>query len=221
MYLVPIGVFALMAVAVSAMGLGYLATLAKYVFTVLLGLGAHFALLTCVLVPLLGRLSPARFLRGMAPAFELAFSTSSSSATLPVTIECATERVGVGKTVASFMLPLGATVNMDGTALYQAVASLFVAEVYGLDLGMQQQFMVFATAVIVSVGAAGIPGASVGMMVIVLASAGIPAEGVGIILGVDRFLDMSRTLVNVTGDAVGSVVVARSEGQLLAPVEAP
>lgn len=118
-------------------------------------------------------------------------------------------------------LPLGATVNMDGTALYQAVASLFIAQVYGLDLGLQQQFMIFLTAAIVSVGAAGIPGASVGMMVIVLASAGIPAEGVGIILGVDRFLDMSRTLVNVTGDAVGSVVVARSEGQLLAPAEAP
>jgi Na+/H+-dicarboxylate symporter len=113
--------------------------------------------------------------------------------------------------VCSFVLPLGATINMDGTALYQAVAAVFVAEVYGANLGLHQQVMIFLTAVIVSVGTAGIPGASVGLMSIVLASAGIPIEGVGLILGVDRFLDMCRTLVNVTGDAVGCMVVQRAE----------
>jgi len=212
MYLAPIGVFALMGKATATLGIDYILLLAKYCFTVLLGLGLHFCVLTFVILIVVGRMSPLRFLRGMSPAIELAFSTSSSSATLPVTIDCASERVGVSRNVCSFMLPLGATINMDGTALYQAVSCLFIAQVYGLDLSIQQQFIVFATASIVSLGVAGIPGASIGMMSIVLASAGIPVEGVGIVIGVERFLDMCRTLVNVTGDSVGTVVVGRSEG---------
>ena len=124
-------------------------------------------------------------------------------------MRCVTERLGVDKNISSFMLPLGATVNMDGTALYLSVASLFVAQVYGLDLSVQAQFMVFLTAVLASIGTAGIPGASLGLMGIIFTAAGIPAEGIGIVIGVDRLLDMSRTVVNITGDAVGAVVVAQ------------
>ena len=155
-----------------------------------------------------------RFLRGMAPAFQLAFSTSSSSATLPVTIECATKRVGADQNISNFMLPVGATINMDGTALYLTVASLFVAQVYGMNLSLQAQFMVFLTAVLASVGTAGIPGASIGLMGIIFSAAGIPVEGIAIVIGVDRLLDMSRTVVNITGDSLGAVVISRSEGKL-------
>lgn len=211
MLLAPIGVFSLMAKAVATMGIDYLMALAKYCMTVVLGLSFHFIFLSVIMVGLFARISPIRFLKGMAPALQLAFSTSSSSATLPVTIHCATKRMGARKSIASFVLPLGATINMDGTALYQAVAALFIAQVYGLGLSMQQQVAVFFTAIIVSIGTAGIPGASVGMMVIVLKAAGIPLEGVGIVIGVDRVLDMCRTLVNVAGDAAGTMVVARSE----------
>lgn len=212
MVLAPIGVFALMAKAISELGLHYVVTLTKYSFTVLFGLGLHFCVLSFVICPLLGGISPLRFLRGMIPAFEVSFSTSSSSATLPVTIECASRRVGANKNICNFMLPIGATINMDGTALYLSVASLFIAQVYGIHLTFQAQLMVFLTAVLVSVGTAGIPGASIGLMGIILTSAGIPVEGIGIVIGVDRILDMSRTVVNITGDSVGTVVVSRSEG---------
>ena len=214
MYLAPIGVFALMAKTISELGIEYMMTLAKYFCTVLLALTLHFCVLTCIIGPLLGKISPLRFLRGMAPAFQVAFSTSSSSATLPVTIECATKRVGADQNISNFMLPVGATINMDGTALYLTVASLFVAQVYGLDLSLQAQFMVFLTAVLASVGTAGIPGASIGLMGIIFSAAGIPIEGIAIVIGVDRLLDMSRTVVNITGDSLGAVVISRSEGKL-------
>lgn len=217
MALAPIGVFALMAKVITELGLDYLVTLAKYTVTVLGGLAAHFCVLTLLLIPLLARISPRRFLTGMAPAFEVSFSTSSSSATLPVTIRCATENVGADKNIANFMLPIGATVNMDGTALYVTVASIFIGQVYGIPMPLHSQVMIFLTAVMVSVGTAGIPGASIGLMAIILNAAGIPAEGVGIVIGVDRILDMSRTVVNITGDSVGSVVLSRSEGLLEDP----
>lgn len=217
MYLAPIGVFSLMAGAIAGMGLGYLGTLAAYVFTVILGLSLHFCFLVFILVPFLARYSPIRFIRAMAPALELGFSTSSSSATLPVSLECITERVGVSKSVAGFMLPLGATVNMNGTALYQAVAAVFIAQVYGMELHLQGQMLIFLTSILVSVGTAGIPGASVGLMVLVLSSVGLPAEGIGLILGVDRFLDMCRTTVNVVDDSVCAAIVAYTEGELNPP----
>ncbi len=212
MYLAPIGVFALMARVIAELGLGYIAMLGKYCFTVLFGLAIHFCLLTCVLVPLFGRVSPLRFLRGMIPVFEVAFTTSSSAATLPVTLDCTTRRVGADRNIANFVLPLGVTINMDGTALYVAVASLFIAEVYGVAVPFQGQLMVFLTAVLVSVGAAGIPGASIGLLGIILQSIGAPIEGIAVVVGVDRLLDMSRTVVNVTGDSVGTVIISRSEG---------
>jgi len=214
MYLAPIGVFALMAKTISELGIEYMATLTKYFFTVLFGLGLHFLVLSCIICPLLSGVSPKRFLRGMAPAFQLAFSTSSSSATLPVTIECTAKRVGADQNISNFMLPVGATINMDGTALYLTVASLFVAQVYGLDLNLQDQIMVFLTAVLASVGTAGIPGASIGLMGIIFSAAGIPVEGIAIVIGVDRLLDMSRTVVNITGDSVGAIVISHSEGKL-------
>ena len=216
MRLAPIGVFALMTCAVSDLGLVYMVTLAKYFCTVMLGLSLHFCLLCLVICPLLGGVSPRRFLRHMIPVFQVAFSTSSSSATLPVSIECVSKRVGADRDITQFMLPVGATINMDGTALYLTVAAVFISQVYGMDLGFQQQFMIFLTAILSSVGTAGIPGASIGLMGIVLASAGIPVEGIAIVIGVDRLLDMSRTVVNVTGDCVGVLVVSRSEGKMSA-----
>ncbi|MFO7775666.1 MAG: dicarboxylate/amino acid:cation symporter [Candidatus Hydrogenedentota bacterium] len=217
MYLAPIGVFALMGNVIATMGLEYIPMLALYVFTVIAALALHFVVLVFIVLPLLGGISPKRFLRGMAPAIQLAFSSSSSSATLPVTMDCATRRVGSSKKISSFMLPLGATINMDGTALYQAVAVLFIAQVYAVGLTLPEQFLVFLTAVVVSIGTAGIPGASVGLMSIVLASVGLPLEGIGIVIGVDRFLDMCRTLVNINGDAVGTVVVSQLEHDMGEP----
>ncbi|MBI4559535.1 MAG: dicarboxylate/amino acid:cation symporter [Candidatus Hydrogenedentes bacterium] len=221
MLLAPIGVFALMTKVVATLGALSIYMLGKYCLTVILGLIVHFLVLVFVLLPLLGRFSPWQFLKGVAPALELAFATSSSSATLPVTLDCTQRRLGVSPSVTNFVIPLGTTVNMDGTALYQAVAALFIAQVYGVHLGLQEQFMVFFTAIIVSIGTAGIPGASIALMSIVLASAGIPVEGIGIIIGVDRFLDMSRTVVNVVGDSIASVIVARSEGYPLQPQPKP
>lgn len=217
MRLAPIGVFALMTGAVSDLGLAYMLTLAKYFCTVMLGLSLHFCLLCLVICPLLGGVSPRRFLRGMAPVFQVAFSTSSSSATLPVSIECVTKRVGADRDITNFMLPVGATINMDGTALYLTVAAVFVSQVYGMHLGFQQQLMIFLTAILASVGTAGIPGASIGLMGIIFGAAGIPVEGIAIVIGVDRLLDMSRTVVNVTGDCVGVMVVSRSEGKKCQP----
>ena len=217
MYLAPIGVFTLMSKAIAELGIDYVVSLAWYVVTVVTGLGLHFALLVCVVLPLAARVSPWRFIAGFAPAIELSFSTSSSSATLPVTIDCTSRRIGADENIANLMLPIGATVNMDGTALYQAVAVLFIAQVLNKDLTIAQQFGVFLSAIMVSIGTAGIPGGSIALMPLVLKQAGIGAEYIGIIIGVDRFLDMCRTVVNITGDSVGALVVSRSEGAIIKP----
>jgi Na+/H+-dicarboxylate symporter len=217
MYLAPIGVFTLMSKAIAELGIEYLVSLAWYVATVVTGLGLHFAFLVCIVLVLAARVSPLRFLKGIAPALELSFSTSSSSATLPVSIDCTSRRIGADENVTNFMLPIGATVNMDGTALYQAVAVLFIAQVLNKDLTIAQQFGVFLSAIMVSIGTAGIPGGSVALMPLVLKQAGIGAEYIGIVIGVDRFLDMCRTVVNITGDSVGAIVVSRSEGAPITP----
>jgi len=214
MKLAPMAVFTLMAKATGEFGTSYLQTLSLYMLTVLLGLTVHFLILTCVLVPLLGGVSPRRFFKAMMPALTLAFGISSSSATLPLTIHCTHRRLGVDRGVCEFMLPLGATVNMDGTALYQAVAVMFLAFANGLHPTFGQQAAVFAGAVLVSIGTAGIPGGSIALMPITLGLLGIGPETIGLIIGLDRLLDMSRTVVNITGDAVGCIVVARSEGKL-------
>ena len=157
------------------------------------------------------------FFRGISPAQLLAFSTSSSAATLPVTMECAEENLGVEKEVASFVLPVGATVNMDGTSLYQAVAALFIAQAYSIELTFADQLTIVLTATLASIGSAAVPGAGMVMLVIVLGAIGVPEQGLALIFAVDRILDMCRTTVNVTGDATVSMLVARSIGKLGKP----
>ena len=157
------------------------------------------------------------FFKGIGPAQLVAFSTSSSGATLPVTMERCQEKLGVSEEVSSFVLPLGATINMDGTALYQAVAAVFIAQAIGMDLGFGAQLTIILTAVLASIGTAAVPSAGIIMLVIILEAVGVPTAGIALILGVDRILDMLRTATNVTGDAAVAVVVAASEGQLSPP----
>ena len=157
------------------------------------------------------------FYRGIAPAQLLAFSTSSSGATLPVTMECCEDELGVSEEVSSFVLPLGATINMDGTALYQAVAAVFIAQTLGMGLDLGAQLTIILTAVLASIGTAAVPGAGIIMLVIILEAVGIPSEGIALILGVDRILDMMRTVINITGDSSVAVIVASSEDQLTIP----
>ena len=224
MLMAPVGVFALLAGTITSIEggdldqiLGLLSGLGVYCVAVLAGLLVH----TFVVYPsLLRALSPMRlgtFLKGIGPAQLVAFSTSSSGATLPVTMERCEEKLGVSEEVSSFVLPLGATINMDGTALYQAVAAVFIAQVVGIDLGLGSQLTIVLTAVLASIGTAAVPGAGIIMLVIILEAVGVPAEGIALILGVDRILDMCRTVTNVTGDATVATVVAASEGQLGPP----
>ena len=211
----PIGVFALMAaLMVEIPDFSTLNALGIYALTVVLGL----IIMTFVLYPtmliVLAKYSPVKFFRAIAPAQLLAFSTSSSAATLPVTMERVTEHVGVDEEVSSFVLPLGATVNMDGTSLYQAVAAVFIAQAMGIPLDLQTQLMIIVTATLASIGSAAVPSAGMVMLVIVLGQAGIPEAGLALIFAIDRPLDMCRTVVNVTSDAVVSTIVAKSVGKL-------
>jgi Na+/H+-dicarboxylate symporter len=199
---------------VADFGLGILLTLVKYCAVVLLGLLVYMLVVHSAILKFLARTGVRRFFRGIRPAQLVAFSCSSSSATLPVTIKCVTENLGVPRTISSFMLSVGASINMDGTALYQGVAAVFLAQFYGMDLNFGQQLMIVLTATLASLGTTGIPGAGVIMMAIVLRSVGVPLQGIGIILGVDRLLDMCRTVVNITGDSVCTMVIAATEGQL-------
>ena len=224
MLLAPIGVFALLAdTIVSVAGddpsriLSLLQGLGWYCIVVLLGLTIHTLVVYPTLLKLFTPLGVVTFFQGLGPALLVAFSTSSSGATLPVTMERCEEKLGVSEEVSSFVLPLGATINMDGTALYQAVATLFIAQAFSLDLGLGAQLTVVLTAVLASIGTAAVPGAGIIMLVIILEAVGVPAAGIALILGVDRILDMCRTVTNVTGDATVATVVAASEGQLGPP----
>lgn len=210
--LAPLGIFGLLAREVARSGLDVVISLGPYFLTVGLGLLVHAAVTLPLVLWVLGRRSPLPFLRTVSPALVTAFSTASSSATLPLTMDCAERRAGLPKGVTSFVLPLGATVNMDGTALYEAVAALTIAQMYGVGLGLQQQALVLLTALMASVGAAGIPMAGLVMLVVVLEAVGLPLEGIGTIIAVDRVLDMLRSSTNVWSDLVGSAVVARFEG---------
>ena len=215
MHLAPLGVFALMAYTVGKMGLSVMRPLFVYMATVLIGLGIHALVTLPGLLWFIGRFGPLRFFGCVFSAVATAFSTASSAATLPVTMECVEDNAGVSNKIASFVLPLGATVNMDGTALYEAVAAMFIAQVYGIDLTIGQQLVIMLTATLASIGAAAIPGAGLVTMVIVLRAVKLPLEGIGMILAVDRILDMCRTAVNVWGDACGTVIMARLEGEQL------
>lgn len=209
MWLAPIGVFGLLLDVIVKQGVEVLWSLKAYVITVLLGLGIHGLLILPLIAWAVGGVPPWRFFQGMGRALIVAFSTASSAATLPTTIACAEESLDVREDVAGFILPLGATINMDGTALYEAIAAMFIAQAYGIDLSMGEQVVVFLTAMAAAVGAAGIPSAGLITMALVLTAVGLPLEGIGLILAVDRVLDMVRTTVNVSGDATGAVVLNR------------
>lgn len=209
----PIGVFGLVAKVVASTGLAAFVPLLWFFLTVVFALLAHFLIVMPLLLSILGRVNPWRHYRAMAPALLTAFSTSSSSATLPLTIECVEKNAGVSNRTSSFVLPLGATINMDGTALYECVAAMFIAQAYGIELGIATQFTIVLVALLTSIGVAGIPSASLVAISIILAAIGLPAEAIGLILVVDRILDMCRTTVNVFSDSCGAVIVARSEGE--------
>ncbi|MEZ4794267.1 MAG: dicarboxylate/amino acid:cation symporter [Flavobacteriaceae bacterium] len=213
----PYGVFALLAaLVVEAPSTDLFAALGMYALSVIIGLVLMIGVYL-LLVWLFTKKTPSFFLNGMAPAQLLAFSTSSSAATLPVTMERVEEHLGVKKEVTSFVLPIGATINMDGTSLYQAVAAVFIAQAFGMDLSLGTQLGIIVTATLASIGSAAVPGAGMVMLVIVLAQAGIPEAGLALIFAVDRPLDMCRTVVNVTGDATVSMMVAKSQGKLGEP----
>ncbi|PJK15209.1 dicarboxylate/amino acid:cation symporter [Lysobacteraceae bacterium NML07-0707] len=209
--LAPYAVAAMLFSVTAKLGLDVLLLLAKFVATAVGAMGVHFALVFPLLVWLAARRSPLQFLRGAQPAIVTAFSTSSSSATLPTTLMCAEERLGVPRRVSRFVCTLGATANMNGTAMFEGIAVLFLAQFYNVELSLAQQVMVLGLCVVGGIGAAGVPGGSLPVIASILLMFGIPAEGLAFILGVDRLLDMCRTTVNVTGDLVLSTVVARGE----------
>ncbi len=218
MLFAPYGVFALLAsLVVEVPSADVLLALIYYAMCVVAGLAIMILVFYPIMMKFLAGVGYVRFFKAIAPAQLLAFSTSSSAATLPVTMERVEEHLGVEKEVASFVLPIGATVNMDGTSLYQAVAAVFIAQVLGMDLGVQQQLTIVASATLASIGSAAVPGAGVVMLVIVLEAIGVPAWGIALIFAVDRPLDMCRTMVNVTGDASISGIVAKSVGKLAPP----
>ena len=212
MKIAPYGVFALMAVIVAETGYEVVVDLAKYMMAVLLGLLIHGLIVLPLILRFVGKGDPFQFFKDMSTALATAFSTSSSSATLPITMDLIEEKAGVDNSVSSFVLPLGATVNMDGTALYEAVAAIFIAQAYGIDLTFGQQLLIIITATLAAIGAAGIPSAGLITMIIVLNQVNLPLEGIGLITAVDRILDMVRTTVNVWGDSIGARTIAHTEG---------
>ena len=214
MQIAPICIFFLVAAIFMDLGLAVLSALGKYAFTVILGLIIHAAVTLPLLVLFLGRYSPLRLVQALAPAIMTAWSTASSAATLPLTMDCLSNRAGVDRRIGNFVLPLGATVNMDGTALYESVAVIFIAELMGIDLTVGMQIVIFITASLAAVGAAAIPGAGLVTMGIVLTAAGLPLDGIGLILAIDRILDQFRTAVNVWGDATAGVVIGRMENAI-------
>ena len=217
----PYGVFGIVALQVSETGniaeLG--AHMGIYMLTVFIGLVVHVTVTLPVLTRLLGRVNPFKHFKVLTTPLLTAFSTSSSSATLPLTMQAVEDNDGVSNKISSFTLPLGATINMDGTALYECVAAMFIAQAYGVDLTILQQIIVVITALLASIGAAGIPMAGLVMITVVLSTIGLPLEGVGLILAVDRILDMFRTATNVWSDSCGAVIIAKSEGEKLEKIE--
>ena len=212
--LAPYGVFALLTKLFATMGIGTIFDLAAYFFTLLGVLIFHGLVVYPSLLRSLTALNPAILLNKMRRVWAFAFSTASSGATLPITLRTVEKRLGVSKSVAGFSVPLGATINMDGTAIMQGVATVFIAQVYGIDLTAGQLLMVVLTATLASIGTAAVPGVGLITLALVLQQAGLPVEGVALIIGVDRILDMVRTMVNVTGDATVATIVAHQEGQL-------
>ncbi|MBD3584800.1 dicarboxylate/amino acid:cation symporter [Salinimonas sp. HHU 13199] len=214
MNLAPYGVFVLMAKLFSSIGADMLGSLATYFFLVLAVLFIHGLVTYSALLKGFTGLNPIILFRKMRDAAQFAFTTSSSSATLPVTMETAQNKLGVGKSVSSFTLPLGSTINMDGTAIMQGVATVFIAQVYGVELAVQDYLMVVLTATLASIGTAGVPGVGLIMLAMVLQQVNLPVEGIALIIGIDRLLDMTRTAVNITGDCTVACIIAKSENEL-------
>jgi Na+/H+-dicarboxylate symporter len=213
MLLAPYGVFGLIARTFATEGFEAMVPLLKYMALVMASLIIHAIVTYGGMLKLFTGLSPVKFFKQFFPAFSVGFSTASSSGTLPITMEVAEERLGVSKNIASFTLPLGATINMDGTAIMQGVATVFIAQIYGIELGFSAFLTVILTATLASIGTAGVPGVGLIMLSMVLQSVGLPVEGVALIMGVDRVLDMSRTAINITGDTVCTLIVAKAEGE--------
>ncbi len=214
MQFAPIGVFALITPVVAVNGPKVLLPLLKLILVVYAGCALHAILTYTSTVSIFAKVNPVRFFKGISPAMVFAFTTASSSGTLPITMKCSEENLGVPKSISSFVLPLGATVNMDGTAIYQGICAFFIAQVYGLELSVGAQLTIILTATLASIGTAGVPGAGMIMLGMVLQSVGLPLEGIALIAGVDRVLDMMRTMINITGDAACAVVVSATEGEL-------
>lgn len=196
----PFGVFGLITPVVANNGPDVLLPLLWLIVVGYTAMAIHLVIVYSGLVKTLGHINPIDFFRGIAPAFMFAFSSASSVGTLPMNMEC-TRKMGASKEMTSFVLPLGATINMDGTAIYQGVCAVFIAQVFGIDLTIEQQFMVVMTTVLASIGTAGVPGSGMIMLALVLQSAGLPVEGIALVAGVDRILDMMRTALNITGDS--------------------
>lgn len=213
MHLAPFGVFSLIASLISDIGINAFKSLALYMLSVTIALSIHLWIIIPIILLLFANYSPKKFFIKMFPALATAFSTDSSIATLPVTIESLEKRVGVSNKITSFVAPIGATINMDGTALYEAMAALFIAQVYGIHLSFTEQIIIAITSILASIGAAGIPSAGLVTLVIVLQAVNLPLEGISLLLAVDRVLDMCRTTVNVAGDACGTIVIATIEGE--------
>ena len=209
----PIGVYGLVAEVVAEAGFKAVGPLATFAITVLLALAIHATVVLPLLLRFIGGVSPYKMFPAMAPAMLTAFSTASSSATLPITMECVEENVGVSNKISSFVLPLGATVNMNGTALYECAAAMFLAQAYGLDLTFGVQFSIVFIALLTSIGVAGVPSASLVAIAIILGAVGLPMEAIGVLLVFDRVLDMVRTSINVFGDACCATIVARLDGE--------
>ncbi|MBR9883510.1 MAG: dicarboxylate/amino acid:cation symporter [Oceanospirillales bacterium] len=214
MKLAPYGVFGLMAWVAGKYGIEILLPLIKVIAVVYLCCVIHVLVVYTGMISLIGRLNPVRYLKGLVNPAAVAFTTTSSSGTLPATIKAAQQELGVSKGISSFVLPLGATINMDGTALYQGVCALFIAQAFGIDLELSDYLLIIMTSTLASIGTAGVPGAGLIMLSLVLTTVGLPMEGLAIVAGIDRILDMARTSVNVCGDLAVSVLVGKSEGEL-------
>lgn len=213
MLLAPYGVLCLIAKTFTGLGFSAMVPLAKYMFCVLFALALHAIITYSGMLVAFTRLSPVKFFKKFAPVMGVAFSTASSNATLPVTLEATEEKLGVSKSIASFTIPLGATINMDGTAIMQGAATIFISQLYGVPLSLSAILTVILTATLASVGTAGVPGVGLIMLSMVLQAVGLPIEGIALIIGIDRILDMSRTAINITGDAICTIIVAKSEGE--------
>ena len=207
LYLSPVGVFCLLCPVIAANGPKVIGSLAMVLLTAYIGFLLHAVCIYSMTVRTLGGVSPARFFKGMMPAILFAFSSASSVGTLPINMEC-TEKLGASREVTSFVLPLGATINMDGTAIYQGVCAVFIASCYGIHLSLTQMASIVVTATLASIGTAGVPGAGMVMLAMVLASVGLPIDGVALVAGVDRIFDMGRTTLNITGDASCAIIVS-------------